>query len=103
MLRIIRGIYRTVKSCVKHSGQYSDFFYISLGLRQGEIMSPILFALFIEDLELYLQDSVNSGLTFDDVTILLLLFADDMVLFAKSPGELQTSLINCTSTARSGD
>ena len=53
MLRIIRGIYKTVKSCVKQSGQFSDFFDITIGLRQGEIMSPILFALFLEDLELH--------------------------------------------------
>ena len=55
-------------------------------------MSPMLFSLFIEDLELFIQDSPTSGLTIDDITFILLLFADDMVLFGKSPDELQHSL-----------
>ena len=55
-------------------------------------MSPMLFSLFIEDLELFIQDNPTSGLTIDDITFILLLFADDMVLFGKSPEELQHSL-----------
>ena len=55
-------------------------------------MSPMLFFLFIEDLELLIQDSPTSGLTIDDITFILLLFADDMVLFGKTPEELQHSL-----------
>ena len=46
-------------------------------------MSPILFSLFIEDLELFLQDDVNSGLDINVVMILLLSFADDMAILAK--------------------
>ena len=67
---------------------YSDFFNCAVGLKQGEIMSPMLFSLFIEDLELFIQDSPTSGLTIDDITFILLLFADDMVQFGKSPEEL---------------
>ena len=37
-------------------------------------MSPVLFALFIEDLELYIQSN-NSGLSFHDISLILLLFA----------------------------
>ena len=64
---------------------YSDFFNCAQGLKQGEITSPMLFSLFIEDLELFIQDSPTSGLTIDDITFILLLFADDMVLFGKGP------------------
>ena len=45
-------MYQKVKPCVRSCGQYSDFFEYSVGLRQGEIMSPILFSLFVDDLEL---------------------------------------------------
>ena len=57
---------------------YSDFFNCAVGLKQREIMVPMLFSLFI-------QDSPTSGLTIDDITFILLLFADDMVLFGKGP------------------
>ena len=95
VLRIIRSMYQSVKSCVKLCNNYSDFFDIAVGLRQGEIISPIMFAMFVEDLELYLQESYNSGLNFKDICIIVLLFADDMVLIAwETPEDLQSSLNN---------
>ena len=35
------------------------FFNSAVGLKQGEIMSPMLFSLFIEDFELFIQDIPN--------------------------------------------
>ena len=84
MLRIIKSIYMSVKSCVRHRKTYSDFFEVSIGLRQGNVMSPILFHLFVEDLELFLQRNVDCGLTVYDITLILLLFADDMVILGSS-------------------
>lgn len=92
ILRIIKDMYQKVKSCVRNGNSYTDYFEYAVGLRQGEIMSPILFSLFVEDLELFLQDNTNSGLLIDDIVLMLLLFADDMVIFGKSPQELQTNL-----------
>ena len=48
----------------------------------------ILFPLFIEDLELFLQDRNNCGLTLDDINLILLLLADDMVLLSYNPQDL---------------
>ena len=92
MLRIIRAMYDSVKCCVRHCGSYSDFFEVSIGLKQGETLSPILFSLFIEDLEIYLQGKPSSGLNIKDINLLLLLFADDMVILGESSGDLQDSL-----------
>ena len=55
-------MYMSVKSCVRQCNEYSEYFDIAVGLRQGEIISPILFSLFVE-LELYLQSDPASGLT----------------------------------------
>ena len=54
-----------------------------LVLKEGEIISTLLFSLFIEDLELFLQEDQNCGLRLDDITFLLMLFADDMVILGK--------------------
>ena len=62
---------------------YSDFFECAVGLKQGEVISPLLFSLFIEDLELFLQEDQNCGLRLDDITFLLMLFVDDMVILGK--------------------
>ena len=92
MLRIIKNMYSKIKSCVKSCNSYSDFFEYAIGLRQGETISPILYALFVEDLELFLQDKVESGLSLDDIILILILFADDMIILGNSPTELQNSL-----------
>ena len=55
-------------------------------------MSPIMFSLFIEDLKFYLQDNLNCGINLQDICLILLLFADDMVLIGENPHDLQCSL-----------
>ena len=50
LLQIVRDMYENVKSCVKSCSSLSEYFSYSVGLRQGEVMSPILFSLFLEDL-----------------------------------------------------
>ena len=52
----------------------------------------MLFSLYVEDLELYLQTSDLSGLKLQDITLILLLFADDMVIFGEDQNDLQNSL-----------
>jgi hypothetical protein len=39
-----------------------------------------LFSLLLEDLELYLQTGHESGLSFDDVILIVLLFTDHMAI-----------------------
>ena len=92
ILRIVRDMYTSVKSCVKSCSSYSDYFKYAVGLRQGEVMSPLLFSLFIEDLELWLQQDNDAGINIDDVTLMLLLFADDMAIVGKTPNEIQGHL-----------
>ena len=41
---------------------------------------------------MYLFDNVNSGLTLDEISYIIMLFADDMVLFGKDVMDLQNSL-----------
>ena len=92
LLRILKDMYQKVKSCVRSCSTYSDYFNYAVGLRQGEVMSPLLFSLFVEDLELYLQNDIHSGLHLDDIVLILLLFADDMAIIGKTPDELQSHL-----------
>lgn len=62
LLRIVRDMYQKVKSCAKSCSSFSDYFDYAVGLRQGEVTSPLLFSLFVEDLELYLQNEVHLGI-----------------------------------------
>ena len=92
VLQIFRSMYDKVKSCVRSGSKYSDFFEYAVGLSQGEITSPILVSLFLEDIELSLQSSTDTGINIEDLSLVILLFADDMVIFGKTPQELQNKL-----------
>ena len=43
LLSVLKSMYSTVKVCVKVDGFYSEQFTSSVGLIQGEVLSPILF------------------------------------------------------------
>ena len=52
----------------------------------------IIMGYFIEDLELHLNLNIESGLNYEDLTIILFLYADDMVLMAENINDMQQSL-----------
>lgn len=99
-LRFIQNMYKSIKSRVAVNNDISVFFPCLQGVRQGENLSPFLFTIFLNDLETYLFTNQASGvsidLNYDELTtylkVLILLFADDTVLFATTESELQYTL-----------
>jgi hypothetical protein len=55
LFNVIYNLYGNAKSCVSKEGKLSDFFSCSVGVRQGENLSPLLFAIFLHDLEDFLS------------------------------------------------
>ena len=82
-------MYQTVKSRVKVSNMLGNEFYCSLGVRQGECLSPLLFSLYLNDIEEQFSHSNFDGLEVDMVKIFMLLYADDIVVFAKTSDEFR--------------
>ena len=93
MLNIMKSMYCNIKSCVQHLGNKSIFFDSLIGLKQGEVLSPLLFSLFVEDLEMFILNRDSCGLTLEEITVILLLFADDMVILAETAEDLKKALI----------
>ena len=87
MFKVILSMYPDNKSCVKNEELKTDFFLCDVGVRQGEKISPFLFALYLNDLEEYLDENSVDGLKFinDKFTenivlytkLFILLYADD--------------------------
>ena len=106
VLRVIRDMYAKAKSCVKTRHGLSQFFVSNVGLRQGGNLSPVLFSLFLNDLKGFLTSNNVQGLklTFalaQDVCLqdidnflylFLLLYADDTIVLAECPEDLQRAL-----------
>lgn len=92
ILNIVKSMYSAIKSRVKYNNCLSNEFLCSLGVRQGECLSPLLFSLFLNDIE---EQFIHSGVEGVDVNlfkVFLLLYADDMVIFANTANELQKGL-----------
>ena len=65
VLRVIYNMYYDIKSCISLNGSNSPFFASSSGVRQGENLSPVLFAIYLNDLEEFLLANPDLGVTFD--------------------------------------
>ena len=95
---VIVNMYSNIKSCVSINGHLSDYFVSVNGVRQGENLSPFLFALFINDIEEHLtqNDCDPIQVTGADIhtylKLLVIMYADDTVLFANSKENLQKCL-----------
>ena len=92
ILNIIISMYSKVKSRVKYNNKTGDEFFCRLGVRQGECLSPLLFSLFLNDIEETFIQSGLEGLDIDTFKLFLLLYADVIVIFANSSDHLQESL-----------
>ena len=64
----------------------------TLGLKQGDNMSPILFDLFFDDVDEIFNQECDPVILFDDLSINHLLYADDMAILSLSSEGLQNSL-----------
>jgi len=85
VLRIIRSLYYANKSAVWDGANLSDWFATEAGVKQGCVLSPLLFALFIDDLTSFLP----GGISINGTLIKTLLYADDLVIIAETPRMLQ--------------
>ena len=56
---------------------------------QGEALSPFLFSLYINDFESYLIKSIYDSTQLKDISLFLLMYADDTVLLSESKEGLQ--------------
>ena len=92
IFNIIRSMYDSVKSKVKYHNRLSNSFTCQLGVRQGECLSPFLFSMFLNDIEdMFIKNGTN-GIDVDMFKIFLILYADDIVIFANNGEELQNNL-----------
>ena len=89
--RLIQCIYQVNRMCVKTNGILSGYFNGYKGVRQGDVMSPNLFNIFVNDIpDCILNDHDTPDLHNQPVGCLM--YADDLVILSHTAPGLQKRL-----------
>ena len=89
LIQVIESLYNSATSAVLLGNNLGEFFNTTVGVRQGCILSPVLFNIFLENI---MQDALKSHkttITIGGRPLCNLRFADDIDLIGKSESELQ--------------
>ena len=93
-LNILIYWYSNLSSTVKWNSSLSRSFVVKSGVRQGGVLSPHLFAIYVDDLIGELR-KLKVGCYIKDVFIAALVYADDFCLMAPCRSSLQLLLDAC--------
>ena len=89
--KLIRNIYSTSSVQIKLNDGLTDAFHDNIGVKQGCVLSPTLFKVFINDLPDIFTDKCQPVSLFNK-KVNSLMFADDVVLTSESEEGLQHAL-----------
>jgi hypothetical protein len=90
---LIKNLYTNTKCAVKITDHRTSFFSYSKGVRQGCVLRPILFNLYINELPKLFEKTISDPFVLpNSTTISSLLYADDLVIISRSKNGLQNCL-----------
>ena len=101
VINIVKDMYANNLCCVRHEGQHSEWFQVKTGVRQGCIISPLLFLIVIDYVMRTATADKPRGLVWglfhrlEDSD-----FADDLALLAHTHSDIQEKTDRVVSTAK---
>ena len=99
-VRLLKHWYKEQKMEIKWGKHFSEPFHVSNGVRQGGVLSPYLFAVYLDDLSNELKN-IKAGCYIGEVFLNHLMFADDICVLCPSVRWLQRILDVCRAHAES--
>ena len=94
LLCLIEFWFANAQTCVQWESFHSVFFTLQCGVRQGGVLSPYLFALYI-DTVICSVIRHNVGCCIKQANFSILVYADDILLLSPTVSVLQTLLTIC--------
>jgi len=97
-VRLLKHWYKEQKMQIKWGKQFSEAFHVSNGVRQGGVLSPYLFAVYLDDLSTEINN-IKAGCYIGEVLLNHLIFADNICVLCPSVRLLQRILDVCQASA----
>ena len=94
VVRLLSSWYSTQNLSVRWGSASSTPFTVSNGVRQGGVLSPVLFSIYLDELLMKLE-SLDVGCFWNNHFAGALAYADDIVLLAPSASALRILLASC--------
>ena len=94
LINVVINWYGKLTAAVRWNGIFSNAFAISCGVRQGSVLSPLLFNIYVDDLISQLTIS-NLGCYIGCNFFGCIMYADDIILLSASVTGLQSMLDIC--------
>ena len=88
----VKTIYQKCSARININDYLTNNFSSEFGVRQGDSLSPTLFGLFINDLATDLNNSGNGINIENDLSVKVLMFADDLAILSESEQDLQNMI-----------
>ena len=94
VIRLLIIMYFNIRAHVKWNSVYSDKFSINNGVKQGGVMSPVLFTLYIDKL---ISNVIQAGVGchIGGICSAIFVYADDIILLAPTRRAMQALLDKC--------
>ena len=94
-INVLKDLYDKAEVKINNVNGDTPYVKVTKDLLQGEITSPLLFSLFIADLEAYLKERGVRGTQINHLTeVIMLAFADDLIFFADNYVDMKKILKN---------
>lgn len=87
----VKSIYSLTSASIRINNTMTDWFTCYSGVKQGDNLSPTLFSIFINDLVQEINN-LELGIDIHSKKLSLLLYADDIVMFATNENDMQLML-----------
>ena len=98
LIDLVENIYKQTNCAVKVNGKITNFFNYTKGVRQGCPLSCLLFNLYVNDIIHAVNQASDSHVQlYENDIINVLMYADDLIIIAKSKEELQKKMDVLTS------
>jgi len=86
-------LYKKVISKFRNTEGWSKEIHCNIWFKQGYPLSPTVFDIYIDKLQVFLEDVGCVGPNLISIVIILILYVDDIVIMVKSPYDLGKQLI----------